>query len=102
MPLAAFMNPQHTTHTCTHVPPPHTHTILQERDIDRLERDPEGDVPLAAFSLERDRLRWLLKAYLRTRLEKVQQFAGALRCVVRHLVQPRVAHELAAAAQTLT
>jgi hypothetical protein len=30
------------------------------------------------LSYERDRVRFLLKAYLRARLEKVQQFAGAL------------------------
>ncbi|GBF95329.1 DNA replication complex GINS [Raphidocelis subcapitata] len=48
----------------------------QEREIDRLERDPDGDVAQEALSLERDRLRWLLKSYLRTRLGKVQQYAA--------------------------
>jgi hypothetical protein len=51
----------------------------KEREIDRLERDPDGDVAQEALSLERDRLRWLLKSYLRTRLGKVQQYAGAAR-----------------------
>lgn len=64
------------THTqaCTR-----TRTHTQEREIDRLERDPDGDVAHEALMLERDRLRWLVKAYLRTRLAKVQQYAGAAR-----------------------
>jgi len=53
-----------------------THPRTQEREIDRLEQDPNGAVALEALSLERDRLRWLVKTYLRTRLVKVQQYAG--------------------------
>lgn len=57
--------------------PPCTPNLMQEREIDRLERDPNGMIAREAYGLERDRARWLVKAYLRTRLAKVQQFAGA-------------------------
>lgn len=48
----------------------------QDAAIDRLERDADADAAAAALALERDRLRWLLKAYLRARLEKVQRYAA--------------------------
>lgn len=64
----------------------------QEVEIDRLERDTAGDVPHEALSLERDRLRWLLKSYMRARLSKVQQYAAlVLRDTqgVQQLVSPQ-------------
>ena len=57
----------------TSEPPPNP---SQEREIDRLERDPDGDVAHEALLLERDRMRWMVKAYMRTRLAKVQRYAG--------------------------
>jgi hypothetical protein len=61
---------------CLPACPPH-----QEGGIDALEKDADGAVALEALSLERDRLRWLVKSYLRTRLAKVQQYAGARACM---------------------
>ncbi|KAF8058318.1 GINS4 [Scenedesmus sp. PABB004] len=48
----------------------------QEADLELLERQKEADVARGIAGYEADRLRFLLKAYLRARLDKIQAHAG--------------------------
>lgn len=50
----------------------------QEGELQAMEADKEYDLVRQVLSYERDRVRFLLKAYLRARLEKVEAYAGAL------------------------
>lgn len=50
----------------------------KEAELIDLESDKEYDLVRQLLSYERDRVRYLLKAYLRARLEKVQRFAGTV------------------------
>jgi hypothetical protein len=52
---------------------------LQDLLVEELEQQQGKEMVRSLLALERDRLRWLLKSYLRTRLIKVERFAGA-RC----------------------
>jgi hypothetical protein len=49
---------------------------LQEGELDGMEMQRDMDLVRQVLSYERDRVRFLLKAYLRARLEKIEQFAG--------------------------
>lgn len=49
---------------------------LQEVEIDRMEGQRDYELVRQVLSYERDRVRFLLKAYLRARLEKIEQSAG--------------------------
>ncbi len=44
--------------------------------MDELEADKNRTIERDLMGLDRDRMRYLLKAYLRTRLDKVEKFAG--------------------------
>jgi hypothetical protein len=49
---------------------------LQEVELDGMEGQRDWELVRQVLSYEQDRVRFLLKAYLRARLEKIEQFAG--------------------------
>lgn len=49
---------------------------LQETEIDAMEGQRDYELVRQVLSYEQDRVRFLLKAYLRARLEKIEQSAG--------------------------
>lgn len=51
---------------------------LQEVELDGMEGQRDYELVRQVLSYERDRVRFLLKAYLRARLEKIEQYAGEL------------------------
>jgi hypothetical protein len=51
---------------------------LQEVEIDSMEGQRDYELVRQVLSYERDRVRFLLKAYLRARLEKIEQSAGEI------------------------
>lgn len=54
----------------------------QEEELVAMESQKEMDLVRQVLSYERDRVRYLLKAYLRARLHKIQQFAGVQDTVI--------------------
>eukprot|EP00878_Enallax_costatus_P020524 GHUV01021701.1.p1 GENE.GHUV01021701.1~~GHUV01021701.1.p1 ORF type:complete len:129 (+),score=17.89 GHUV01021701.1:176-562(+) len=54
----------------------------QEEELVAMESQKEMDLVRQVLSYERDRVRYLLKSYLRARLQKIQQYAGVQDVVV--------------------
>ncbi|KAF6254114.1 hypothetical protein COO60DRAFT_1703476 [Scenedesmus sp. NREL 46B-D3] len=50
----------------------------QEVELDGMEGQRDYELVRQVLSYERDRVRFLLKAYLRARLEKIEQYAGSM------------------------
>lgn len=50
----------------------------QEQELEAMESQKEMDMVRQVLAYERDRVRYLLKSYLRARLFKIQQFAGSI------------------------
>jgi hypothetical protein len=53
--------------------------LLQEVELDGMESQRDFELVRQVLSYERDRVHFLLKSYLRARLEKIEQSAGESR-----------------------